>query len=76
MVTADGVAEGVASVVSDAIDWAPSRWIAHADDAGDLAKTALALLHDPHAALDGQNALRSYVARGVGEWMNLLLRVG
>ena len=33
VVTADGVAEGVPSVVSDAIEWAPSSWKAEVDDA-------------------------------------------
>lgn len=73
MVTADGVAEGVASAVSDAIDWVPEQWIARADDAGDLAKTALALLHDPHAVMDGQAALRRYGSAGREEWMNFLM---
>jgi glycosyltransferase involved in cell wall biosynthesis len=33
MVTADGIAQGVASVVSDAIAWAPRNWQAATDDA-------------------------------------------
>src|SRR5262249_14578446 len=32
MVTADGVAEGVPSVISRAIDWAPEHWKANTDD--------------------------------------------
>ena len=38
MVTADGVAEGVASVVSDAIDWAPDDWKANVDDVLEIAR--------------------------------------
>ena len=37
VVTADGIAEGVPSVVSDAIDWVPRRWMAKADDPRDVA---------------------------------------
>jgi hypothetical protein len=33
VVTADGVAQGVPGVVSDAIDWAPDSWKAPVDDA-------------------------------------------
>ena len=38
VVTADGVAEGVPSVVSAAIDWAPRSWIAPVDDANAMAR--------------------------------------
>ena len=38
VVTADGIAEGVPSVVSDAIEWAPDNWKAPVDDAGGMAK--------------------------------------
>ena len=38
MVTADGVAEGVPSVVSEAIDWAPQHWKAMTDDVLDIAR--------------------------------------
>ena len=65
MVTADGVAEGVASVVSDAIDWAPQHWKAEVDDVLDISRVARHLLHDPRAAEDGYRALQRYVADGV-----------
>jgi hypothetical protein len=38
IVTADGVAEGVASVVSDAIAWAPDGWKAETDDVREIAR--------------------------------------
>ena len=53
MVTADGVAEGVPSVVSEAIDWAPEDWKADVDDVLDIARTGRKLLFDPRAAHDG-----------------------
>lgn len=65
MVTADGIAEGVPSVVSDAIDWVPSYWQADADDVSDIARVARHLLFDSQAPLDGMAALKSYVKRGV-----------
>ncbi len=65
MVTADGVAEGVASVVSDAIDWAPGDWKANVDDVLDIARVGRRLLHDSRAAQDGWTALESYVADGL-----------
>jgi hypothetical protein len=72
MVTADGVAEGVASVVSDAIDWAPRDWHAPADDVGAIARAARRLLHDAHAVEEGQEALRAYVAHGLPQWLRYL----
>lgn len=65
MVTADGVAEGIPSVVSDAIDWAPDDWKANVDDVLDISRVGRRLLCDPHAAMDGLRALESYVTRGI-----------
>ncbi|HEX7361057.1 MAG TPA: hypothetical protein VF283_11270 [Bryobacteraceae bacterium] len=65
MVTADGVAEGVPSVVSPAIDWAPTDWKADPDNVFEIARTGRRLLLDPHAAEDGVRALERYVADGV-----------
>lgn len=68
MVTADGVAEGVASVVSNAIDWAPNDWKANVDDVLDIARVGRRLLFDPRAAQDGLSALKSYVADGLSSY--------
>ncbi len=65
MVTADGVAEGVPSVVSNAIDWAPDDWKAEVDDVLDISRVGRRLLCDPRAAQDGWDALESYVAAGL-----------
>jgi hypothetical protein len=72
MVAADGVAEGVASVVSEAIDWAPEDWIANPDDASDVARLASRLLTDTHAVTNGQNYLRNYVKTGIPMWTKYL----
>ncbi len=68
MVTADGVAEGVPSVVSGAIDWAPHDWKANVDDVLDISRVGRRLLYDPRAAQEGFRALQSYVADGIREY--------
>jgi glycosyltransferase involved in cell wall biosynthesis len=65
MVTADGVAEGVASVVSRAIGWAPEHWKADVDDVVDIARVGRQLLTDNCAAADGLEALKAFNADGL-----------
>jgi hypothetical protein len=74
MVTADGVAEGVPSVVSDAIDWAPRHWKACADDVTEIARVGRHLLSDAHAAEDGFRALERHNAEGLSAWREFLAR--
>jgi hypothetical protein len=72
MVTADGVAEGVPSVVSEAIDWAPESWKASIDDVWDIARIGRQLLSDPYAAEDGFNALQQHNRNGIEAWFEFL----
>ena len=72
LVTADGVAEGVPSAVSTAIDWAPPRWQVEADDANALAGASIRLLNDLDAPHDGQDSLRKYVVSGTKDWMDYI----
>ncbi len=72
MVTADGVAEGVPSVVSDAIDWAPEHWKASADNVGDIARVGRMLLADPFASKDGIQALIKHNEDGLRSWLKYL----
>ncbi len=72
MVTADGVAEGVASVTSDAIDWVPAHWQAHADDVLDMARVGRYLLCDPHTGVDGYTALVEHNNTGLQAWQQYL----
>jgi hypothetical protein len=65
MVTADGVAEGVPSVVSHAIDWAPEGWKAHVDNVLDIARVGRHLLFDTRAPHEGLRALTAYVNDGL-----------
>jgi len=68
MVTADGVAEGVPSVVSDAIDWAPEYWQAYMDDTSDIARVGRQLIFDPLAAHDGLMHLEQHNADSFSAW--------
>ena len=68
MVTADGAAEGVPSVVSNAIEWAPEHWKADVDDQIAIAQVGRRLLTDPHAARDGLRALQTHNVAGFNLW--------
>lgn len=72
MVTADGIAEGVPSVVSDAIDWAPDHWKARTDDVLDIARVGRSLLADQHAVRDGYAALSAHNQKGLHVWLQYL----
>jgi glycosyltransferase involved in cell wall biosynthesis len=72
MVTADGISQGVASAVSDAITWAPHSWQAETDSASDLANKTIALLHDPTAIHEGFEALEAHNATALLHWQNFL----
>lgn len=73
MVTADGAAEGVPSVVSDAITWAPKHWRAEVDDVFSIARTGVHLLHDPHSAAEGLKALKEHNRDGLNQWIKYLV---
>ena len=72
VVTADGIAEGVPSVVSTAIDWVPEDWKADSDDAADIALVGRRLLKDASTATDGLNALTAYNTSAFQEWLKFL----
>jgi hypothetical protein len=72
MVTADGVAEGVPSVVSHAIDWAPEHWKAMMDDVLDIARVGRYLLTDPYAPQEGLEALKLHNGDGLKSWQGFL----
>ncbi len=72
VVTADGVAEGVPSVVSDAIDWAPENWKAPVDDVNAIALTGVRLLQSRNAAKQGWNALVRHNDEAVRIWQSFL----
>ena len=73
-VTADGVCEGVASVVGFPISWVPNTWKACPDDAREIAEVGIRLLNDPAAARSGHDALSQHNSRGVETWRRWLTR--
>lgn len=68
VVTADGAAEGVPSVVSDAIEWAPDNWKAKVDDAGDIARVGQKLVKSRFAASAGYSALVKHNQFALSQW--------
>jgi hypothetical protein len=72
MVTADGIAEGVPSVVSPAIDWAPKYWQACPDTVGDIARVGVKLLFYSRASKDGLRALQKHNEKGLEAWSKWL----
>ena len=71
-VTADGVCEGVASVVGFPISWVPDSWRACPDDAQEIADVGIRLLHDDGTAQDGYNALAEHNKLGLEKWKEWL----
>ncbi len=73
VVTADGIAEGVASVVAPSIEWCPPSWQSEPCDPDTIVKVATHLLHD-HTAVDfARDLLSSYVDAGLLRWQKYLL---
>ncbi len=74
VVSADGVAEGIASVVSDVIEWAPDWWKCSPDDTNDIARVGRTLLSDSHTGRDGLEALTRHNDDGTKAWVEWLDR--
>jgi len=72
IVTADAAAEGVPSVVSPAIEWAPHTWKADVDTVGEVARVGASLLSSHSGAHDGQKALKSFVKESTDIWLGYL----
>lgn len=70
--TADAVAEGVPSVVSPTIEWAPDYWKADPDRLDDIVRIGGALLACPDAAEDGLTALSCFTEDAVRRWLEYL----
>jgi hypothetical protein len=71
-VTAEGITNGVPSVVSDAIVWAPDSWKARSDSATDIAKTGIRLLNNNKSFLTGYSTLEKYVKNSSKIWLKWL----
>jgi hypothetical protein len=73
IVSADAVAEGIPSVVSNVIEWAPSHWKADPDDTEAIARVGRHLVTDDHSAQDGLNALKKHNTSGTILWHQWLV---
>lgn len=72
VVTADGIAEGVPSVVSHAIEWAPNNWKAQVDDVHEIAMVGQKLIGDKQASRRGLKALENYNQQAMKIWQAFL----
>jgi glycosyltransferase involved in cell wall biosynthesis len=72
VVVADGIAEGVPSVVTAAMEWTPPAWWCEPSDPNSLVTVALGLLHDAQAVHDGREALVRHVTAGIHRWRDYL----
>lgn len=74
VVCADAVAEGVPSVCSGAMEWAPRSWqAAEPFDPASVTAVGTALLHNRASAVhDGRVALERFVRNGVRLWVDYL----
>lgn len=72
LTTADAVAEGVPAVVSEAIDWAPKRWITHIDDVDAIARKMWDVLNDPNAPQEGLAHLKQHNEQSLAKWIKWL----
>ncbi len=73
VVTADGIAAGVASVTAPSLEWTPRDWWCETEDPGSIVSVALHLLHDHHAVDRGRDHLKNYVRHGLHLWLDYLL---
>src|ERR1035437_747410 len=71
MVTADGISQGVPSVVSPVIRWAPDSWKADPDDSMNVAATGIKLLTKNQKHI-GSNALTKHNQISIKYWINFL----
>lgn len=74
VVVADGIAEGIPSVVGPAMEWCPKSWQCDPHDPESLMRVAMGLLHDPQAVHDGRHALKCHVDAGIRLWLRYLTR--
>lgn len=73
VVCADGIAEGIPSVVTGAVEWTPRTWWAEPWDQASVASVGLGLLHArPSAVHEGRQALTEYVDAGLRRWLDYL----
>jgi hypothetical protein len=70
IVTCDGIANGVPSLVSPAINWAPKNWKANPDDIEEMTEVAYKLLFDRKATIKGYRALEKHNRESLRAWLD------
>ncbi len=74
VVSADGIAEGVPSVVTGAMEWTPRHWWCDPWDPTSIMRIGMGLLHDRQSVHDARVQLREFVAKGVKLWIDYLMK--
>lgn len=72
VVAADGVAEGVPSVVTPAMEWLPPSWWCEPWDPSSVVGVAIRLLFDPMAIPEARRSLSTHVDQGTQSWVAYL----
>lgn len=74
-VCADGIAEGVPSVVTGAMEWCPREWFAEPWEWADIVSRGMSLLQDRVGSVHaGRQALNLYVKNGLATWIEYLTK--
>ncbi len=74
VIAADGIAEGVPSVATAAMEWLPSTWHSEPWDPSSVTSIGMGLLHNRVGAIhDGRTSLRHFVSAGVNHWLRYLI---
>jgi hypothetical protein len=71
--TMDGIAEGVPSVASSAIEWTPTNWWAEPEDPTSIMRVGIALLHAPaHAIGEARTLAKKYGGQALHRWLDFV----
>jgi hypothetical protein len=75
VIAADGIAEGVPSVVTAAMEWTPRSWWCEPFDPASVASVGMTLLHNRSGAIHAaRRQLEDFVTAGVQRWIAYLCR--
>ncbi len=73
VICADGVAEGVPSVVTGAMEWTPQTWWSQPYDPGSVSAVGMSLLYNRVGAIhEARVRLSDFVDSGVQQWIKFL----
>ena len=77
VIAADGIAEGVPSVATGAMEWLPHSWYCAPYDPSSATAVGMGLLHNRIGAIqDGRTDLVHFVNRGIATWTDYLTSHG